>query len=1123
MAINKVVYGNTTLVDLTEDTATEEDVMEGKTFHDASGQRRTGSATQGGRVQDVEVNGESVVNTQGIAEVVVPVSGDVSTTDSFESYTGGKVKSLQMECEPIQDLHGYSEPWVGGSRKNKLDKDNYVLSYTSDNLVIIGTVNIESGKSYTFSCEQDKDLTGSTRNTLAVTYDGNTYYEMVNSNYHNEKGTHTYNFTSNYTGTATLAFWCHTPSDTSITYSRFMFQEGVYTSYEPYENKCPISAHTQAKLEQRGKNLCDPTVIPLNGLGGDHYVATTLPVGSVVARIKGGKTYTVSIKNAQTIFTSTCASYPTVDAPMVDVYAGSGGLSVKSKTITTSVGANYLVVNTGSNNYEEIQIEEGSSATDYEPYQGKDYIINLGGSYYWIKGDVVSGKWYVVGKGVDLGTLNWAKGSVTYYAEVSGIKIQTNQSQKMNAYCSSYKISAQSEQEYNTISGLNWGANIAFWNLVDYSDANQVKTAMSGVQLVYELATPIPINLDPQLIEVFIGENNFSAPLEKQEIIEIVARNISEFNEVIDDENISDEFTYSSTKIEDRLDEYVDKDAVEEKSATTEFETINGGILSSLKVALTPNQDLHGYPNPWVGGANVNKFPSAVAESKTASGVTVVSDGHGTYALSGTSTADVSIDFDIEQAYTIPQSIGNGGQGCCYFFNNKTYSGGEFLFYFMDGTREVDSWSMSDLNRINSTYSAMAGQTCNKVRFKVVNGTNVDGLKISPMFSENGLTTNPFTWWKNICPISGHAQVKINNGKNLIGLGTRLDGYAGENYFVENATSVGYYFKTADLPDTVTVNDVGGNRAYITYFNNVPAPYENFISKDQSQQTVPKTFTVDKTAEYVHIQLSYGTTDVTNIQIEEGSTATAYVPYNGYQITVNLGGTYYSGILDVVSGVFTPDTAEVVYDGSNDEGWNSDRPNYRVFISVPDIKSDTTNIISSAFRRVLPSETYQGVSGIACSSTLLFVGTLGMSVADWRTFLSNNPLQVNYELATPLTIQLTPQQVKALVGENHLSALLEGQEIDEVKYKEAFDFNDVIKVANYFTLPLQTFTFTNKVCDVNDSRVTSNSLVDVYFTSDSMPSVEDAGITVESQNGKIVMTAEEQPVGTIQGRIKVVN
>lgn len=45
MAINKVVYGNDTLIDLTEDTATADDVLNGKTFHLKNGVRATGNAS----------------------------------------------------------------------------------------------------------------------------------------------------------------------------------------------------------------------------------------------------------------------------------------------------------------------------------------------------------------------------------------------------------------------------------------------------------------------------------------------------------------------------------------------------------------------------------------------------------------------------------------------------------------------------------------------------------------------------------------------------------------------------------------------------------------------------------------------------------------------------------------------------------------------------------------------------------------------------------------------------------------------------------------------------------------------------------------------------------------------
>ena len=41
--VNKVEYGGNTLIDLTSDTATENEVLKGKTFHDKSGAPKSGA------------------------------------------------------------------------------------------------------------------------------------------------------------------------------------------------------------------------------------------------------------------------------------------------------------------------------------------------------------------------------------------------------------------------------------------------------------------------------------------------------------------------------------------------------------------------------------------------------------------------------------------------------------------------------------------------------------------------------------------------------------------------------------------------------------------------------------------------------------------------------------------------------------------------------------------------------------------------------------------------------------------------------------------------------------------------------------------------------------------------
>ena len=69
MAINKVVYGNQTLMDLTADTVTASDVASGVTFHNAAGEAAVGTASGSSDVVDVEVNGVSVVNADKVAQI----------------------------------------------------------------------------------------------------------------------------------------------------------------------------------------------------------------------------------------------------------------------------------------------------------------------------------------------------------------------------------------------------------------------------------------------------------------------------------------------------------------------------------------------------------------------------------------------------------------------------------------------------------------------------------------------------------------------------------------------------------------------------------------------------------------------------------------------------------------------------------------------------------------------------------------------------------------------------------------------------------------------------------------------------------------------------------------------
>lgn len=75
--VNKVVYGNDTLIDISDTTATSGDVLNGKYFYTASGAKTQGNATI--PVTDVTVNGTSVVSN-GIAAIDLTGKSDTGHT-----------------------------------------------------------------------------------------------------------------------------------------------------------------------------------------------------------------------------------------------------------------------------------------------------------------------------------------------------------------------------------------------------------------------------------------------------------------------------------------------------------------------------------------------------------------------------------------------------------------------------------------------------------------------------------------------------------------------------------------------------------------------------------------------------------------------------------------------------------------------------------------------------------------------------------------------------------------------------------------------------------------------------------------------------------------------------------
>ena len=300
-----------------------------------------------------------------------------------------------------------------------------------------------------------------------------------------------------------------------------------------------ITGWTQAKVFDTGKNLVDEsTAIGFNAAvtvdGG--YISVTknassnYPAAHINTYLRAGVTYTVSATCVQATAQAKLAIRDI--APSSTTVASMTGYFTdgqrKSVTYTPTKSGMYRVAlfscfgtaDTGTAIFTDIQCEIGSTATAYEPYTGTTTTTALGRTVYGGTVDVVTGVLTVTHEAVDLGTLSWTlaqASGINYFrsAVLSGAKIAANG--QTSAMCSAYKpISGTSLSYFLSQNNVAWTApsNISTTNpyacIRDerYSDAAAFKTAVSGVLLVYELATPQTYQLTAQQVELLAGQNN---------------------------------------------------------------------------------------------------------------------------------------------------------------------------------------------------------------------------------------------------------------------------------------------------------------------------------------------------------------------------------------------------------------------------------------------------------------------------------------------------------------------------------------------------------------------------------------------------------------------------------------
>lgn len=191
--------------------------------------------------------------------------------------------------------------------------------------------------------------------------------------------------------------------------------------------------------------------------------------------------------------------------------------------VTTPQNCHYFkITDSSSATYNnDISINYPSTDHDYHAYDGQTITTDLPQTVYGGTLDVVSGVLTVDRAIVDLGTLNWIRltnSHKTYFqtiAEVSDMKKSTGNTYIQPILCSNYETEswthALDTDAYDWVICEGW-ANKSYIVIADSTKASldvaSFKTAMNGVQLCYELATPTSYSLTPQEVQTLLGRNN---------------------------------------------------------------------------------------------------------------------------------------------------------------------------------------------------------------------------------------------------------------------------------------------------------------------------------------------------------------------------------------------------------------------------------------------------------------------------------------------------------------------------------------------------------------------------------------------------------------------------------------
>lgn len=498
--------------------------------------------------------------------------------------------------------------------------------------------------------------------------------------------------------------------------------------------------------------------------------------------------------------------------------------------------------------------------------------------------------------------------------------------------------------------------------------------------------------------------------------------------------------------------------------------TINGAPegapLSSIQIDGNTSQQTY-------SGKNLLKLPATA----TANNVTFTNNGDGTFNISTSGTASAHTEFAV--VVPLAQSGITGGQS--YTVSSNATISSSALNLWVHSCSSTGAWAKTLMSFTPAGTRTAEAPSTDYIKFvigvesgKTVNFSNVK-LQL-----EKGSSTTPFEPYVGGVPapnpdypqavntVTGEQTIAIR-GKNLLKLpsaGTRAGVAYSVNsdgtFNVHGTNNSGYeilFSLYLDSGEFQSVDYTLGAREALPYGLGCRCEIyrggtwkRSFVSVNSTRQTQTGTLDfTDANRVRVAITIANGATvniDNVGIQLEKGSSASSFEPYQSQSYEVNLGNIELCKIGDYQDYIYKSSGKWYVRKETSKANLATDRTSLGKIGSGTGFRGFTVSVNTSANVRtgdgsvVIPlfcnmlACTNRNTTYNTGSQNSISAGTTSdyykdfffdpapindYSIANAETWLNNNPIIVYYPLATPTDTEITNE---ALVAQ--LEAILQG-------------------------------------------------------------------------------------------------